>query len=71
MKNWNNNASYTYSAIGYTSWTTPEVTNITDAKLTIKRNQFINAGKVNFTKVTEGSVNVAKTTGKAWTCPAM
>lgn len=63
VKNWSNDPSYTYSTIGYTSWSDPPVTNISQAKLTIEKNQFINAGNINFSKVDTGSVDVS---GNYW-----
>jgi hypothetical protein len=63
VKNWNNDPDYMYSSIGYTSWANPAVTDITNADITIEGNQLINAGKVNFSKVTNGSVDVS---GNYW-----
>lgn len=63
VKNWDNDPDYTYSSIGFTSWNTPKVTDISDARLTIEENQFINAGKVNFYNVTNGQVDVS---GNYW-----
>ena len=59
-KNWNSNPSYTYSSIGYTSWENPPVTNISSASFTISGNQFIEAGKIDLSKVTTGQVDVSK-----------
>ena len=50
----------TVSTIGYVSWATPEVTDVSKATLTIEKNQLINAGKVNFSKVTTGTVDVSE-----------
>ena len=58
-KNWNNSPDYTYSSIGYTSWASPAVTDISNANLEISQNQFIEAGKINFSKVEKGQVNVS------------
>lgn len=60
VKNWNNDPRYVYSSIGYTTWATPAVTDITNADLTIENNQLINAGKVNFSKVKTGDVDVSE-----------
>ncbi|MEG2381393.1 MAG: hypothetical protein RSB38_06845, partial [Oscillospiraceae bacterium] len=57
IKNWNNDPAYYYSAIGYTSWENPAVLDISNSTLTIKKNKFINTGKVNFGKVTNGTVD--------------
>ena len=57
VKNWNNDSDYTYSAIGFTSWGSP--TDISGSKITIAENKFIETGKINFSKVTSGSVDVS------------
>ena len=59
VKNWNNDSRYTYSAIGYTSWASPEVTDIDGSGISIAENKFIETGKINFSKVTSGSVDVS------------
>ena len=58
-----NRNNYTYSAIGYTSWDTPKVTEINGEGITISNNKFIETGKINFSLVTNGSVDVS---GNYW-----
>lgn len=59
IKCWNNDPNYTYSSIGYTTWDNPPITDISGAGLDIQKNQFIDAGKVNFSKVTAGQVDLS------------
>lgn len=59
IKNWNNDPDYQYSAIGYTSWASPPVTDITGSTLMIQRNKFIDTGKIKFQKATAGTVNLS------------
>ena len=54
-----NRNNYTYSAIGYTSWDTPKVTEINGEGITISNNKFIETGKINFSLVTSGTVDVS------------
>ena len=61
IKNWNNDPDYTYSAIGFTSWGSS--TDISGSNITIAQNKFIETGKINFSKVTSGSVDVS---GNYW-----
>lgn len=55
---------YTYSTIGFTYWgdssLTEQKTDISNSTFTIEYNAFVNAGAINFSKVSNGSVNVAK-----------
>ena len=61
VKNWNNDSDYTYSAIGFTSWGSS--TDISGSNITIAENKFIETGKINFSRVTSGSVDVS---GNYW-----
>ena len=60
VKNWNNDPDYTYSTIGYTSWSNPPVTDISGADITIQKNSFVDAGKINFGRVENGSADVSQ-----------
>ena len=54
---------YVYYTVGYTSWSNPQVFDISGAEFTISGNKFIETGKVDFSKVTNGSVDVS---GNYW-----
>ena len=58
-KNWNNHPNYTYSTIGFISWSNPPVTEFS-SNVTVKKNQFLNSGKINFSKVTNGFLDVSE-----------
>lgn len=60
VKNWNGDPDYTYSTIGYTSWSTPVVTDLSGAELVVSENKFINSGAINFEKATAGEVDFSE-----------
>lgn len=56
-KNWNNDPAYTYSTIGYQGkWLNPkpDCNTLGNAEVIISGNTFKDAGKINFSQITEG-----------------
>lgn len=46
--------------IGYTSWASPAVTDLSGAEISISENKFIESGAINFKKATAGSVDLSE-----------